>query len=112
MNPSIGKNRERTNYFYSIYRSLTLLNPVGAAESEQVALDEFWNKYDKFVKNMVYEYSSVWTLFFDFVLVVFFRFLSIFCAMYICYTGYFFFKKNVKDYARIGPFELYSRVSV
>lgn len=59
MNPSIGKNCERTNYFYSIYRNLTLLNPVGAAENEQVALDEFWQKYDKYVKNKIYEYSSV-----------------------------------------------------
>lgn len=72
MNPSIGKNRERTNYFYSIYRNLTLLNPVGAAINEQEALDEFWAKYDMYVKNMIYEYSSVWTLFFDFVLVRFF----------------------------------------
>ena len=73
MNPSIGKSRERNNYFYSIYRSLTLLNKVGATKSEDVALDEFWNIYDRYVKNMVYEYSSVWTLFFDFVLVIFFH---------------------------------------
>lgn len=78
MNPSIGKNRERTNYFYSIYRNLTLLNPVGAAINEQEALDEFWAKYDMYVKNMIYEYSSVWTLFFDFVLV------SFFCALSVC----------------------------